>query len=90
MAIEKITPLGCSTIFFDPFLANHIIQQTNLFEEQNPKPFRIKMKPWIPLTEDELWKFIALSINMGHVVKGKLINIEATIYYFTLQYSAKP
>jgi len=30
------------------------------------------MKPWTPITEDELWIMITLSINMGHVIKGQL------------------
>lgn len=72
VSIEKLTPLGCFKYFFDSFLVNHIVEQTNLYQEQNPEPFRKNMKPWVPINENELWIFMALSINMGHVVKGQL------------------
>ncbi|XP_020297900.1 piggyBac transposable element-derived protein 4-like [Pseudomyrmex gracilis] len=62
-------------VHYDPYFYPSIktfTEQTNLFQEQNPEPDRIHMKPWTPITEDELWIMIALSINMGHVVKGQL------------------
>ncbi|XP_032689157.1 glutamic acid-rich protein-like, partial [Odontomachus brunneus] len=62
-------------VHYDPYFYPSIktfTEQTNLFQEQNPEPDRIHMKPWTPITEDELWIIIALSINMGHVVKGQL------------------
>jgi len=71
VSLDEPTPLECLKYFFNTFLVN-LIEQTNLFQEQNPEPDRIHMKPWTPITEDELWIMIALSINMGHVVKGQL------------------
>lgn len=72
VSLDESNPLECLKYFFNTFLVNLIVEQTNLFQEQNPEPDRIHMKPWIPITEDELWIMIALSINMGHVVKGQL------------------
>lgn len=54
-----------------PFL-DTIRVQTNLYQEQNPEPVREKMKPWSPVTENELRTFFGLTINMGHVRKGAL------------------
>ncbi|XP_020296288.1 piggyBac transposable element-derived protein 4-like [Pseudomyrmex gracilis] len=62
-------------VHYDPYFYPSIktfTEQTNLFQEQNPEPDRIHMKQWTPISEDELWIMIALSINMGHVVKGQL------------------
>lgn len=54
-----------------PFL-DTIRVQTNLYQEQNPEPVREKMKPWSPVTENELRTFFGLTINMGHIRKGAL------------------
>ncbi|XP_020298531.1 piggyBac transposable element-derived protein 4-like, partial [Pseudomyrmex gracilis] len=65
-------------VHYDPYFYSSIktftgeAQQTNLFQEQNPEPDQIHMKPWTSITEDELWIMIAILINMGHVVKGQL------------------
>lgn len=72
VSINKITPLECFKHFLDPALVNLLLEQTNLYQEHNPESARKNMKVWTDLTEAELWTFIALSINMGHVVKGQL------------------
>jgi len=64
VSLDEPTPLKCLKYFFNTFLVNLIVEQTNLFQEQNPEPDRIHMKPWTSITEDELWIMIALSINM--------------------------
>ncbi|XP_020298998.1 piggyBac transposable element-derived protein 4-like [Pseudomyrmex gracilis] len=60
-------------VHYDPYFYPSIKTFTGE-AQQNPEPDRIHMKPWTPITEDELWIMIALSINMGHVVKRHLKN----------------
>ncbi|XP_066585171.1 piggyBac transposable element-derived protein 4-like [Prorops nasuta] len=52
--------------------------QTNLYQEQNPEPYRLNMKAWEPVTVNELRVFLALTINMIHVRKSKLENYWST------------
>jgi len=51
-----------------------IVEQTNLYQKQNPEPLRSKMAPWKDVNIEELRIFLGLSINMGHVIKGNLQN----------------
>ncbi|XP_066602390.1 piggyBac transposable element-derived protein 4-like [Prorops nasuta] len=55
-----------------------IKSQTNLYQEQNPEPYRSNMNAWEPSTVNELRVFLALTINMGHVRKSKLENYWST------------
>jgi len=70
---------GCYfEIFFNSDLLETITTQTNLYQEQNPEISRMHMKPWKPLTVDELRIFLGVTINMGHVRKGKLQDYWST------------
>ena len=51
-----------------------ILEQTNLFQKQNPDPFHSNMAPWKDVTVEELRIFLALTINMGHVRKCNVKN----------------
>uniref|UniRef100_A0ABD2WI95 Reverse transcriptase/retrotransposon-derived protein RNase H-like domain-containing protein n=1 Tax=Trichogramma kaykai TaxID=54128 RepID=A0ABD2WI95_9HYME len=78
--IVKNTPLnGRKPIDYferimDDNLLEVIVQETNLYQFQNPtqKPDRQKMKVWKNLGNDELKKFLGLTILMGHVKKVAL------------------
>ncbi|XP_066585873.1 piggyBac transposable element-derived protein 4-like [Prorops nasuta] len=65
-------------LFFDHPLFEMIKSQTNLYQEQNPEPYRLNMKAWEPVTVNELRVFLALTINMGHIRKSKLENYWST------------
>ena len=53
-------------------MLNLIVEQTNLYQSQNPEPLRKNMASWKEIDMEELRKFLGLSINMGHVVKGDM------------------
>ena len=54
------------------YTSQDIITQTNLYREQVPFMVSKNMKNWELVTQDELRKFIGLSINMGHIRKGDI------------------
>lgn len=78
IVVPDDTPLGYFEIFFNSILLEMITTQTNLYQEQNPEPLRMNMKPWKLLTVDELRIFLGLTINMGHVRKGSLESYWST------------
>jgi len=55
-----------------------ITTKTNLYQEQNPEISRMHMKPWKPLTVDELRIFLGVIINIGHARKSKLQDYWST------------
>ncbi|XP_014481496.1 PREDICTED: uncharacterized protein LOC106747954 [Dinoponera quadriceps] len=75
VTIPGDAPLDYFEIFFDEPLFKMIVTQTNLYQTQNPEQARINMKPWTPVTVNELRVFLALSINMGHVRKATHCNV---------------
>ena len=68
--ISSNCPVCYLEFFFDPNLLEMITGQTNLYQEQNPEILRMNMKPWKPLTVDELRIFLGVTINMGTCPKG--------------------
>jgi len=71
-------PIHYFDLFFDEHLLDHIIQQTNLFQLQNPEPDRLHMKAWKDLTTGELKKFLGLAMLMGHIRKVTLDDYWST------------
>lgn len=67
--IPEHTPLAYFEFFMDSNIFKVILEQTNLFQKQNPDPFHSNMAPWKDVTVEELRIFLALTINMGHVRK---------------------
>lgn len=74
-------PIDYFRYFFDLPLLQAIVEETNLYETQNPcvDDFETShMKPWNILTVDEFEIFLGLSILMGHVRKGELKSYWST------------
>lgn len=76
--LTGIEPVHYFELFFDNSLLETIVQETNRYESQNPKADYSKMKPWRPLTVEELKTFLGLSILMGHIRKSKLRDYWST------------
>jgi len=74
ISISGNTPLHYFDFFFNSTILQIIVEQTNLYQQQNPEPLRSKMAPWKDVNIEELRIFLGLSINMGHVIKGDLQN----------------
>jgi len=66
-----------------------ITTQTNLYQEQNPEISLMHMKPWKPLTVDELRIFLGVTINMGHVRKVSFRTIGVQILYWQHPFSER-
>lgn len=78
MELNENDPIHYFEIFFDEVLLKLICEETNRFQNQNPEQERVNMSKWIDLEKEELMKFLALSILMGHVRKGKLEDYWST------------
>ena len=63
---------------FDDYLVTLKFVETNRYQEQNPLGERINMAKWSDVTSDELLKFFALTILMGHMRKGCLEDYWST------------
>jgi len=74
ISILEKTPLHYFDFFFNSTILKMIVEQTNLYQKQNPESLRSKMAPWKDVNIKELRIFLGLSINMGHVIKGNLQN----------------
>lgn len=72
------TPIDFFNYFFDSSLIEMIIEETNRYHFQNPEIESDHMKPWTPLTKEDLEIFLGLSILMGHVRKGELHSYWST------------
>lgn len=72
ISVKDDSSLDYFELFFDSSFLDTIRVQTNLYQEQHPEPIHKNMKPWSPVTENELRTFIGITINMGHVRKGAL------------------
>ena len=64
--------------FFYEVLLTLICEETNRFQGQNPEPERANMAKWVDLEKEGVLKFLALSILMGHVKKGNLLDYWST------------
>lgn len=71
-------PIHYFDLFFNDQLLDHIVRETNIYQQQNPEPIRMNMKPWVDLTKDELKKFLGLTMLMGHVQKVRLDDYWST------------
>ncbi|XP_043473691.1 piggyBac transposable element-derived protein 4-like [Leptopilina heterotoma] len=76
--LEGNEPIDYFQWFFDIPLLQLIVTESNRYQIQNPEPYHAKMKAWEPLTVEELRKFLALSILMGHARKGNLKDYWST------------
>ncbi|XP_018371355.1 PREDICTED: piggyBac transposable element-derived protein 4 [Trachymyrmex cornetzi] len=71
-------PINYFQLFFDDFLLDLIVQETNIYQNQNPEPVRQKMAAWVDVTREELKKFLGLTILMGHLKKISLEDYWST------------
>lgn len=71
-------PIHYFKYFFDDYLLTLICTETIRYQEQNPLGERSKMANWSEITPDELLRFFALTILMGHIRKGCLEDYWST------------
>ena len=71
-------PIHYFELFIDNFLLVIIVQETNIYQFQNPEQDCSKMKPWVDLTKKELKEFLGLTILMGHIKKISLEDYWST------------
>lgn len=78
ICISGNNPIDYLNYFFDSSLLQMIVDETNRYETQDNGKRYTHAKSWNPLTEDELEKFLGLSILMGHIRKGNLKDYWST------------
>ena len=68
---EDSTPLECFELFFSANIMNLIVEQTNLFYEQNHNQERVgsRKQKWRNVIMEEMYLFIAISFLMAQVKK---------------------
>jgi len=54
ISISGNTPLHYFNFFFNSTILKMIVEQTNLYQKQNPEPLRSKMAPWKDVNIEEL------------------------------------
>ncbi|XP_068122252.1 piggyBac transposable element-derived protein 4-like [Hyperolius riggenbachi] len=80
-------PLAYLKLFLDEAIIQIIVEETNRYAEQQPGPFRrfARGKRWEPVTQDDIWLFLAILILQGVVGKPR-----QTSYWSTNRLIATP
>ena len=78
ISIPGKTPVDYFDYFFNATILNLIVEQSNLYQQQNPESLRNNMASWKDINIEDLRKFLGLSINMGHTIKGNVQNYWST------------
>lgn len=71
---EDLTPLQCFELFLSDDIMDLIVEQTNLFHEQNHVENRVGLKnrKWCNVDKGEMYRFIATTFLMAQVKKLKV------------------